>query len=95
MVQVPEALWLWVAVLSPFFVMDQVFVPTSEVAQGGVNGYCGMFMLNMVADCFIYAVFFSLRCEMGMDGAGFWRASVRSIVMCITTFAEDRIANFL
>ena len=57
MVQVPEAWLCWV--VFPFSVVIQMFVPTSEVAQGSVNGSCCMLMLNMAADCFSDTVFLS------------------------------------
>ena len=31
---------------------------------------------------------------MGMDGAGSWRAFVRSSAACVTTSAGERISNF-
>ena len=53
---------------------------------------CGMVMLNMDASFFCSAVFFR-SCGMGMNGAGFWRASVRSAAVCVAAFSGESLGN--
>ena len=59
----------------------------------GGDGSCVMAMFKMVTSCFSAAFFFSeLRC--GLDGAGFWRASVRSSATCVTASAGGSLGGF-
>ena len=50
-------------------------------------------MLNMAANCFSAAVF-SPSLWAGMDGAGFWSASVRSAAACVIASTGERLGNF-
>ena len=50
-------------------------------------------MLKVAANLFSVAVCFSPSYGMGMDGDGFWRASVRSDYAHVTTSAGDRLGN--
>ena len=52
-----------------------------------------MAMINMAANLSSAAIFFSTSGGMGLDGAWFWRASVRSAAMCVTASVGDRIGN--
>ena len=61
---------------------------------GGVDGSCGTAMLNMAANFFSVAVCFYPRLGMGLDGSGFWRASVRYAAACVMASDGDRIGNF-
>ena len=52
----------------------------------------GMAMLKMFANCFSASVFYP-SCGIGMDGSGFWRASMRSSSMYVTTYAGYILGN--
>ena len=58
------------------------------------DGYCGTAMLKTAASCFIDAVCFSLSCGVGLDRAGFWRASVKSATTLVTVYAGERLDIF-
>ena len=72
-------------------------ISTLGICAGGVDGYCGMAMLNMVASCLVL-LFVFLQGDgwvcMWLDGAGLWSTSVRSDAACVTSSAGDRIGNF-
>ena len=51
-------------------------------------------MLKIYASYFSAAVYFSPSCGMGMDGAGFRRAYVRSAAALVTASAGKRLGNF-
>ena len=59
------------------------------------DGYCGTAMLKTAASCFIDAVCFSLSCGVGLDRAGFCRASVRYASVCVTAYSVYRLDIFL
>ena len=61
---------------------------------GGVDGYYGTAILKMDANCYSADAFLHPRCGMGMDGDGFWSASMRSSAACVTTSARQRLGNF-
>ena len=69
-------------------------VSTLVICTGGGDGSCGTAMLKMAASCFSDAVCFPTSCEIGLDGAGFWRASVRSAAALVTTSDTKRLGNF-
>ena len=50
-------------------------------------------MLKVADSLFSVAVCFSPICGMGLDGDGFWRASVRSAYAHVTASAGDRLGN--
>ena len=91
--QVPEALPCWVVVFYPIDVVVQLFYSILISFTGGGDDYCGMAMLKAASNSFSAAVF-SPRCGVGMDGAGFWSASLRSAAVCVTAYAGDRLGNF-
>ena len=76
-----------------FDVVVQVFVPPSEVVQGGGDGYFVTGMLNMSSNLFSSAVYFSPSCGMGLVGAGFWRTYVISDAVCVTASSWYRLRN--
>ena len=41
--------------------------------------------------CFSAAFCFSTSCGMGLDGDGFWRASMGSAVACVTVFSGENL----
>ena len=51
-------------------------------------------MLKLFDDFFSAAVCISPIFGMGLDGAGFCRASVESDAACVTASTGDRIGNF-
>ena len=60
-------------------------IPTiGSCTGGGVDGCCVMFMLKMAASYFSATVCFYPSYGMGLDGYGFWRASVRLAAVCVT-----------
>ena len=70
MAQVPEELTWWVVVFYYFDVVVQVFVPPSEVVQGGDDGSCGKAILKMFDSLFSAAVCFSPSLRMGFYSIG-------------------------
>ena len=69
------------------------FHPRKLCWRGG-DGSFGMAMLKMAASCFSAAVCFYPSYGMGMDGAGFWRDSVRSADTLVTASDGERLGNF-
>ena len=63
-----------------------VFPPSVICAGGGAVAW-GMDALKMVDSCLRAVVRFSLRCEMGIDGVGFCRASGRSDAARVTAYS--------
>ena len=70
MAQAPEALSWQVVVFSPSAMVVQVFVPPSEVVQGGDDGSCGKAILKMFDSFFSAAVCFSPSLRMGFYSIG-------------------------
>ena len=61
---------------------------------GGGSGAWGTAVLKM-ADSYLRAVIcFYTRLGMGLDGVGFYRASVRPAAALVTTSSGDRIGKF-
>ena len=48
-------------------------------------------MLKLDFNCYSAAVSFSPKCSMGLDGSGFWSASVRSAAACFTSSSGNNI----
>ena len=44
--------------------------------------------------CFSAAFCFSPSCGMGLDGDGFWRASVGSAAACVTVFSGEKLGIY-
>ena len=61
-------------------------------AVGGESSF-GTEMLNMDASFFIASVYFSPSCVMGMDGAGFCRASVNSDAACVIGYSGESLGD--
>ena len=61
-------------------------------AVGGAGAW-GTAMLNMAASCLSAIVFFSPRCEMGMDGVGCCSSSVRSAATLVISSAGDSLGK--